>query len=126
MANKNIWLGQFDPSLTYIARKPLKHGDTTLHAGREIPEGAFNERRMRQLYESRKIIPADPQPTKVEAPDAPQVPAPEPIVEPDAVVQYEINQRGAWADIMLNGEKVEGPMRAAAARDRLAELNASL
>ena len=132
MANKNIWLKPFDPNADFIASKVLKLDRRLLHPGHKVPKGVFTERRLRQLYDNRQIAMAEdattqPQTTVEARRDARVVQnilAPPAAPQDNATGPYALDRYSpAWANIMLDGEKVEGPLRLKDAEQRLAELN---
>lgn len=123
MANKNLWLKPFDPSLKYMVTKPLKVGGVKLVYGDPLPENAFTTRQLRQFYDARKIGPIPEQETVATAH------AKQPVIEPvkATVDTYDIERRGpAWAFILKGGERTtEKPIRYAEAVEELARLNAA-
>jgi hypothetical protein len=50
----------FSPDFAYVAARPLTIDGADFHPGDPIPDGALSDRRLRQLYEQRKISPHAP------------------------------------------------------------------
>lgn len=55
MARIAYWRGHFDPNWTFVVSKMLTIGETTFQSGDEFDKSLVNTRRLRQMFESRKL-----------------------------------------------------------------------
>lgn len=60
MARVSIWQKKFDPDAEYVVSKAFVFGGTAQHPGHSFDRTACNRRRLRQLYEQRRIAMAPP------------------------------------------------------------------
>lgn len=80
-----IWLSKFDPTRDYVVNKPmLSVGEKVLFAGDDFDKSLVSTRRLRQLYEVRKIA------VKTVVPKGPEIVKAGPV----------------WRKVMLNGEQI--------------------
>jgi hypothetical protein len=129
MANKRLWPEPYDPDAKYMAFKKLKVGTETLYEGDPIPDGSFNTRRMRQLYDARKIRKMTEKQIELTAtvPVVPVVPV-EHVIPETQSDRYRVEHRGGgWYNVIDNvsGLNVDQPMRKSDAEDKASELNDS-
>lgn len=60
MARMKTHLDRFDPSDTYVARKPIQlPRDVTIKRGEIVPEGLIGGIVLRRLYAAREVMSAD-------------------------------------------------------------------
>jgi hypothetical protein len=52
---------RFNPDLSFVANKPMTLAGVSLQPGASFPKDAVPERRLRQLYHNRLIVPAPSQ-----------------------------------------------------------------
>lgn len=53
---KSVWSLPFDASTDFVTRRELAAGDVSLAPGDTVPETMFSPRRLRQLFDARKIV----------------------------------------------------------------------
>lgn len=53
---KGVWSLPFDDSAEYVTRRALTAGDVSLSPGDTVPESVFSPRRLRQLFDQRRIV----------------------------------------------------------------------
>lgn len=98
MRNHRLWLDRFDSEQTFIVNKSnLIFNGEALEVGSVFDKSLVNVRRLRQLYENRKIVFADDNEVLTE--------------EQNSVIMPEIKTKGAWLAVYAGNEQIGKSVR---------------
>jgi hypothetical protein len=108
MARASIWTKQFDPAAEYVVTRALTLGGVPLPVGSVFPKASVDLRRLRCLYDSRKLQMIDPAEGQIGGAPSSPAPAADPGQNTGAPAGAPLSMKhlgfGKWA--VLQGETV--------------------
>ena len=100
-----IWLNKFNPEWDFVCNKPkLAMGSKSYGVGETVDKSLVSERRLKLLYESRKIIPVETKEVVAAKPGTVETSptTSEPALKPEITGPLQ----GGWYRVMLGDEQI--------------------